>query len=614
MSGLCGVVHFDGTRVERAALRAMAAALAFRGPDGSGLHVETSAGLAHAELRTDPGAPAGPQPMSLDGQSWIVADARVDAQSELRRSLAANGREGVDTCGDAALILHAWHAWGEDCVRHLIGDFAFAIWDGARRRLFCARDHFGVKQFFFARTGNRLVFSNTLDSVRAHAGVPATLDDLALADFLLFGHGLDAGATGFEAIRRLPPAGWLVASEHEFRTGTYWEPSPDQSVRYRHAGDYAERLRELLQLAVDDRVRSDRVAVQMSGGLDSTTLAALARRSLSARGRPFDLRAHTIVYDQLLPDEERRFSTLAAGAIGLPVRHHSGDTNLLYERFDRYAGRFPAPFHGPDLIVGYDALRGAAAHARVMLTGYDGDALLSESPRPYWRELWRQRRLHTLMASVTRHAIRRRRMWPSRPAAGPAEAPEFPAWIRADLVERLGLRERWRRFHGAVPETRELRPRAHQAIDEIRRTTLLFDQYDPGVTGLALECRHPFLDLRVVEFCLSLPPEPCCIDKAVLREAAKGLLPDEIRLRPKTPMAGWAGERMLQQPGARWIDDFEPVPGLDRYVERRSIPPVWGAARPLAAWRDLRPLTLNHWLPSQQRSCIPLEEAHHEIA
>jgi asparagine synthase (glutamine-hydrolysing) len=194
------------------------------------------------------------------------------------------------------------------------------------------------------------------------------------------------------------------------------------------------------------------------------------------------------------------------------------------------------------------------------------------------------------------------------------EAAEFPGWIRADLAKRLELRERWRLYHSAAPETPELRPSALRAIDEMRRTTELFDQYDPGVTGLALECRHPFLDLRVAEFCLSLPPEPWCIGKAALREAAKGLLPDEIRLRPKTGMAGWAGARMLHQPEARWIDTFEAVPGLDRYVERRSIPPVWGAARPVAAWRDLRPLTLNHWLRTQQPSCMSLEEARHEIA
>ena len=617
MSGFCGIVHRDGRPVPPQELAAMASRIAFRGPDGRESRIEESAGLAHALLRTDPDAPAEPQPLSLDGRTWIVADARIDAQRELRRSLVAIGRADAATCGDATLILHAWHAWGEDCVRRLLGDFAFAIWDAAARRLFCARDRLGVKPFFHAHVGDRFIFSNAFESVRAHSAVPDGLDDLAMADFLLFERSLDPRSTGFAAIRRLPAAGWLSLARDGVRTGTYWAPPRDHGVRYRREGDYAEHLRELLEHAVSDRLRTTRVAIQMSGGLDSTTLATLARRALAARGGPFEIHAHAIVYDRLLPDEERRFSTLAAAAIGIPVHHLAADGYALYERFEDFQARFPAPFHGADIIAGLDSQRAAAAHARVLLTGYDGDALLSEPPRPYFRWLWRHRKLATLAGSLVRHGLRRRRPWPrswGAPAA-PKPTPAFPEWIRADLVSRLALRDRWQAFHASVSENHELRPHAYGCLAEIMRTPALFDQYDPSVTGLPLDVRHPFFDLRVVEFCLGLPPHPWCDGKEVLRRAANGLLPEAIRRRPKTGFSGFAGQLLLAHPRSRWIDAFDAAPQLDAYVERRRIPAVHGSARPpLEAWRDLRPLSLDRWLRHALPAPIANEELHHETA
>jgi asparagine synthase (glutamine-hydrolysing) len=398
-------------------------------------------------------------------------------------------------------------------------------------------------------------------------------------------------------------------------TRVYWTAPRDLGIAYRRAGDYAERLRELLAQAVADRLRSPRIAVQMSGGLDSTAVAALAREALARRQRPFDLRAHTIVYERLVPDTERAYAQLAAGALGIPLHLVPGDDHALYERFDAHAARFPAPYHGPDVVVGFDSLRSAATHARVVLTGYDGDTILDESPRPYLRSLLRSGHFARAMAGAMRQAIAQRRAWPKRAPAGPrSREPDFPEWLEPGLVARLGLRERWRRYHAEPAEPHALRPAAHRFLGQIQRTPSLFDQYDAGVTGLPLECRHPFLDLRVVQFCLALPPEPWCVRKHALREAMRGLLPDAIRLRPKTPLAGWPGAALLAQPRSRWVDSFAAVPGLDRYVERRSIPGVSGSKRPLEDWKHLRPLTLNLWLRRMQPAMSDKREARHEIA
>jgi len=141
LSGIAGLLHLDGAPVDRQLLRRMTELLAFRGPHAQQVWAEGPVGFGHALLRTTGEAEREQQPTSLDGDVWVTADARVDARAELVEKLKAKGRGGPPVSAratDAELILHAYHAWGEDSVEHLLGDYAFAIWDAPRRRLFCA--------------------------------------------------------------------------------------------------------------------------------------------------------------------------------------------------------------------------------------------------------------------------------------------------------------------------------------------------------------------------------------------------------------------------------------------------------------------------------------------
>jgi asparagine synthase (glutamine-hydrolysing) len=127
----------------------------------------------------------------------------------------------------------------------------------------------------------------------------------------------------------------------------------------------------------------------------------------------------------------------------------------------------------------------------------------------------------------------------------------------------------------------------------------MFEGYDPGVTSVPLEVRHPFFDLRLVKFLLALPALPWCSDKQLLREAARGILPDKVRLRRKSPLLADPLVALLQQKESAWVDSFAPVPELGRYVDRPRIPKVWGERDSWTAWIHLRPLSLNFWLRSQ---------------
>ena len=223
---------------------------------------------------------------ALDPQTWIVADARIDER---------------DTPGvpDTELILQAFMKWGDRCVDHLLGDFAFAIWNGRARRLFCARDHLGVKPLYYVDRHPWLLISSDVDTLRRHPAVSEALDDFAVADFLLFGHKTDPAATTFRDIRRVPPAHVLTWSPDEgSRVRRYWELPVEEPV-YRNEAEYLAELRALLDRAVADRLRGGRAGVFFSGGLDSAAVAVTARRQAASRDA---VRAFCFVHESLLGD------------------------------------------------------------------------------------------------------------------------------------------------------------------------------------------------------------------------------------------------------------------------------------------------------------------------
>lgn len=597
MSGFCGLVSLDGPAPDRGLLERLTATLRFRGPDAQAVWTDARAGLGHALARTGPAGRGEAQPCSLDGRLWIVADARVDARAELIAALDPQHRAGLAEAGDAELILHAYRAWGERCLEYLLGDFAFALWDAPNRRLFCARDPFGVKQFYYAWRGGSLVFSNTLACVRAHPDVAGTLDDLAIADFLLFEMNQDPAGTAFAAIRRLRPGHSLSCNADGLSVRAWAALPAPAEVHYRAAEDYVARFRELLDRAVADRLPAEGAGVEMSGGLDSTAIAATARRLLGPQGR---LAAHTVVFDRLFVDEERHYAGLAARHLGLPIQFFPGDGYGLRAGLEGRCS--PEPANDPQMALMFDLCRERAAQERVILTGWDGDALLNESPKPYFRHLWRTGQGGRLLRGLLGYVWLERRLLPHgladrlRPAPGAEPALPYPAWLNPEFERTNALRERWREVQGAPRVGHPLRPHAHQVFAFMLRDSQFFSGYDAEWTRQPLDYRHPLLDLRLLAFGLALPPHPWCVKKRILRLAMAGQLPEPVLRRPKTPLAGWPHLALLQREVSRDMDRLVAAPGLERYIDPTKVPVLFQEADPERAYLNLRPSGLNIWL------------------
>ncbi|SRR6266404_132170 len=615
MSGIVGIINIDGAPVDRDLLGRMTDFMAYRGPDAQETWIDGNVGFGHTMLRTTWEAETETQPLTLDGKVWLTADARIDGRPELIAELEAklrrrlrikgsgNGSGSERLPNDAELILLAYEAWGEDCVKHLIGDFVFAIWDSLARRLFCGRDHFGVKQFYYAHIGATFIFSNTLNCVRLHPAVSDELDEVVIGDYLLFGLNQDLSSTTFSDVRRLPPASHLTASISGKTIQRFWTAPTNGQIQFPKSEDYVERFKELFSGAVADRLRTDKVSVSMSGGLDSTSVAAVARDLLLRRSALAELRGYVVVYDRLIPDEERRFSTLAASALQIPVRHIPADDYLLYEERTPQELEQPEPFlMNPTSAPFNELLRSMAEHSRIALSGWDGDAFMNEPPNAHFAELAKNLKVKTLLANMGWFIWSRHQLPPIgfrtllKRLIGTYPRKAFcPEWIDASFSERVNLQERWKQFTSESAKAHPTRPYAFRVLNSTSWAPL-FESYDAGLSRLTFEMRHPMIDVRLVEYLLSIPPIPWCVNKEILRVAMAGKLPKVVLNRPKTPLAGDPSLYLVEKSSVRFVDNFEPVPRLSKFVDLNARPQLAGEQNSDRLWTNLRPFGLNYWL------------------
>jgi asparagine synthase (glutamine-hydrolysing) len=601
MSGIVGIVNADGAPVSTDLLARMAAFLRFRGPDAENVWSDCEVGFGHALLDTSGWGAADKQPLSIDGKVWIVADARIDARTELAEKLQSSGITLPPGASDADLILRAYHAWGKDCLHHLIGDFAFAIWDGSCKQLFCARDHFGVKPFYYANLPRTLVFSNTLNCLRFHPDVSSRFNDLAICDYLLFGSNQDSCSTSFEQIQRLAPGHWLLCSGGKISVAKYWALPQPSELRYKKRQDYIENFRTLLEVAVQDRLPGGRVAICLSGGLDSSTVAAAASKLLGEK-RKTRIQAYSVVYDRLIPDQERQFAAQVADFCGIPLQYLAADSYQLFQHWRDNGPETAEPSDEPLCAINRDLSSQMAVQSRVMLTGEGGDPCLVPCSAAIVK-LLKTGRLWNFVAGYARCALWQRTV----PRAGlrslirtrmkTEEKASLPDWINPDLAVKLGLLERQRKLALVPTPIQHHRSQAYNFLTNVWWANG-FELCDPGNSPWPIEARHPFFDLRLVDFLLSLPTLPWCIGKQIIRESMAGFLPREILRRRKTPLAGDPVAELLKHPQT-WVDSFRPTPELLHYVTPSRIPLVAAVSLSAQPWVDLRPLSLNHWLRMQ---------------
>lgn len=603
MSGIVGIFRRNNAPVERAVLRSLTDYLSFRGPDAQSVWSDANVGFGHTMLRTTREAIAEIQPANLRDSLWITADVRLDSRAALIRELDQAGCDIAARASDPELILRAYNAWGENCVDHLRGDFSFAIWDVRKRNVFCARDHFGVKPFYYVVNERFFLFSNTLNCLRIHPEVSEELNDAAIGDFLLFGLNCDLSTTTFQDIQRLPRAHSMVISADAFRMREYWSPPIDGCIRYKRPEEYVEHFREILKESVADRLRTSPVGIYLSGGLDSGSIAATATEIATSPRGASDLHAYTMVYESLFRDEEISFARETADHVQIPLRYLPADKFQLFSRWEESRALLPEPVETPFVFEILETIRMIGYDCRVMLSGHGPDNLMDFQMWPYVKYLFRKREWSTLARELAHFLWVRPFPWrglvhrAGKLVRSNAPQARLPHWINPDFAKRMDLAARFEKFPFLGPLVHPVLPRGHASMFLPLWTDLL-ENDDPGVTHSPVEMRYPFLDLRMVEYLLALPPFPWFFKKKLLRQAMAGRLPQRPLIRPKTPLAIHPVAEALKSTDSAWLRKTDLCPELGHYVVASEVLPLPKLRNPEEAYVMIRPLCLNFWLQS----------------
>lgn len=489
----------------------------------------------------------------------IEGEARLDNRVELFAALGIDRAEQQGV-GDLELALRAHDRWGDTSADKLLGDFAFVVRDASSGSVFGARDPLGVKPFYYRASERGLAFATRAKAVAAVDGLPLELDEARIADTLVPElECLDHTATFFRGVSRLPPGHRLIAAGGRAIAAPYWRPDPSREIRLAGDREYVEAFREVFTEAVRCRL-SDSTASMLSGGLDSSTIVGFARRVLEPLGNPRLLTLSGITDDPGC--EESHHIRVVAGLPGLhPITVRPCDIEEYRTEIEAFLDSIDEPFDGTMMLP---LLLYAAAHrqgVRVVLDGVDGDVVASHEPdvlvgllqRGAWWEAIRQARgfgwfyqgsyepwssAARLLATSAGRAFTPaalRALWrPIRDARALREALEGSVLSR-DFAHRIDLGGRLRRFWAHRHPSRAGLAREIQARELSHpQIAAAAERYHRVAASCWIEVRHPFLDRRVVEFCLALPRRQK-VDrgwsKLIVRRAAEGYLPDSVRWR-----------------------------------------------------------------------------------
>ncbi len=561
MCGIAGIWRLRGGEIERGILERMCHSIRHRGPEEEGVWQDGNVGLAHRRLSIIDLA-GGQQPMSNEsGGLWITYNGEIFNYLELRKELEARGHR-FRTQSDTEVILHAYEEYGDACVERFNGQWAFAIWDARRARLFLSRDRMGVRPLFFAVADGSFVFASEVKAIFCHPAVPREIDPVALDQVFTFWHA-QPPRTIFRGIQILLPGHSMAVESGKVRCWPYWRldyaldegPSDEQAL--------TARLQELLVDATRLRLRADvPVGAYLSGGLDSTVITGLIKRFTDTPLKTFSVVFEDAEFDESGYQEEavRHF-----GTEHYRVKCTKADIcrvfpEVIWHTETPILRTAPAPLfilsdlvrqHGykvvltgegsDEMLGGYDLFKEAKIRR---FWGAQPDSrcrpLLLKRLYPYMKNLQSQSnsylraffhvdaeklkdpffshiprweltaKLKSFFSEDTKAAIGNH-----DPLAemGSALDPDFAAWTPFAQAQ-------WLETTGLLPGY------------------ILSSQGDRMAMAHSVEGRFPFLDHRVVEFASRLPPRlkmKALDEKYLLKQAAKDLIPESVLRRHKQP-------------------------------------------------------------------------------
>ncbi|HEY2944982.1 MAG TPA: asparagine synthase (glutamine-hydrolyzing), partial [Vicinamibacteria bacterium] len=564
MCGIAGILRAPGERVDPADLQAMAGALAHRGPDDEGFHVDGNLGLAHRRLSILDLSPAGHQPLSNeDGTVWVAYNGQLYDFAPTRSWLESRGHR-FRSRTDTEVLVHLYEEKGEDLLEDVDGMFAFALWDARRRRLLLARDRLGIKPLFYVQHGPTWAFASELKALQALPELPVEVDRLALVQYL-YQSSVPGGTSILKSVRKLGPAQCLVIENGGARLRTYWSVPAEVTSPPESFAAACASFESRLATAVRSHLVADvPVGTFLSGGLDSTAVSKAARASIG------ELQTFSVRFEGPARHDEGPGAREVAEALG--TIHHElvvGPAALaVLPDMIRHADE---PFAISSALALYLLARFARECVKVVLTGDGADEVLAGYPWRHEPEIGAGAGPLSLLRGLALTGTRSVR---GARSGGPGLAAQARARLGrlfrhpderyAEIVDAFtpeemdallapDLREMGRRAWDENPV--RLRYAGENARDPVNRrlradlaTTLvdeMLTKVDRMTMAAGLEARVPFLDRALVEWAFRLPGRYKVrrgVGKRLLRRALAPTLPRAAR-RPKhgfdVPLGDW---------------------------------------------------------------------------
>ena len=519
MSALVAFLRRDGGVATRKDIAGALATLAHRGPDVTRGWCLGPVALAAAQFRTTPQSLHESLPLA-DGASGVavVHDARLDNRAALARSLdIAEGTLG--RTGDGELLVRAWQRWGERCPEHLVGDFAFAIWDDRKQELFAARDHVGMRLLYGFVSPAVAAFASEIKALLALPGVPRRLNPERVADYLL-GVSSDPRSTFYGGIFRLQPGESILVRPDTHHVRRYHVITLPDSVHRGSPDEVAAGFRDVFTHAVRHRMEASLpVGSMLSGGLDSSAIACVARDLRRAEGGP-PLPTFSLVFPRTTVSDESAFIRAVTAAGGLDPRFIDADQISPLDHVDAIVAAIDEPYHGAPLPYQWATYHMAkAAGVGVLFDGSGGDSVVCHGLM-FLADLVRRGRLLRMLRELRgltanfntprSFAVREFIVNPLVPAwlrrarralVGHTARVPTATFVSPELAERVALRDRFEAFwHSQPPPRNDREYHLRDLLDHLPRDLLELSSAAHGV-----EQRCPFFDLRVIEYCLAVP-------------------------------------------------------------------------------------------------------------
>lgn len=557
MSGIVGVLYLDGKPVIPDIIEGMLARIAHRGPDGRGIWCNGSVGLGQCMLWTTTESVHERQPiLTSQADMVLVADARLDNRGALIKSLA-QASIFSNQVSDGQLILEAYREWGYDCLSKIEGDYTFVIWDDQLQTLICVRDRVGVKPFYYVRTPVLFAFASEIKALLALAEIPQALNERKIVEYLSQDFE-DTVETFYKEIYRLPPGHWMKINDAKCSISRYWGLDVQEGINFKNESGYLGVFKELFSEAVRCRLRSVYpVGSMLSGGLDSSSVACTAHNLIhSSKDNP--LPVFSVIHQDQADTERARFDELKYIKCVLDSGYFEphyirGDQISPLIDSDQLYSELDEPYFAPTYYL-YRGLHQSAQQrgVRVLLDGTDGDRTvyhglehLSDLARSgRWSRLYRES--YGLSKGQFSHLTPKRILWNYgiKPIL-PDLIFHLKRWlqkdrqsvvyhqhlIRPEFIKRLGLR--YSDFVSYSGTNKSLR-QAHYHELTSGVIPLALELLDKSCAKHRIDARYPFFDRRLMEYCLSLPPQLKISrgwTRYILRVAMQDIIPEPIQWR-----------------------------------------------------------------------------------